>query len=193
VLDSLITSKTRIKMLLKFFINSSASAYLRGMAEEFGESTNAIRHELNNLSKAGYLISKEEGRTIMYKANTKHPLYNEVKNLVHKYLGIDQIIENILSRLGELEAAFIVGDYANGKDSGKIEIVLIGNIDEVYLAKLVEKARKMIHRDIAIHTESFENFEKEKERFQTSLLIWGRHPFFFPESLKDQENDHDQV
>ena len=84
-------------MLLKFFTNSASSAYLRGMAEEFGESTNAIRHELNNLSKAGYLVSSEEGRTILYRANTAHPLYKEIKNLIHKYLGIDEIVESIVS------------------------------------------------------------------------------------------------
>ena len=89
-------------MLLKFFTNTSATAYLREMAEEFDESTNSIRHELNNLSKAGYLVSHEDGRTIRYKANTDHPLFNEVKNLVHKYLGIDKIIDNVLARIGEL-------------------------------------------------------------------------------------------
>jgi DNA-binding transcriptional ArsR family regulator len=161
-------------MLLKFFTNSSASAYLRGMAEEFGESTNAIRHELNNLSKAGYLISKEEGRTIMYKANTKHPLYNEVKNLIHKYLGIDKIIENILSRLGDLEAAFIVGDYAKGKDSGTIELVLIGEVNAKYLGTLVEKARKLINRDIKTTVIGLGEFEKDKSAFNMALLVWKK-------------------
>ena len=52
------------------------------------------------------LISREDGRTILYRANTQHPLYNEVRNLVHKYLGIDKIVENILSRLGDLQACF---------------------------------------------------------------------------------------
>jgi hypothetical protein len=161
-------------MLLKFFTNSHATAYLRGMAEEFGESTNAIRHELNNLSKAGYLTSTEDGRTILYKANTDHPLYNEVRNLVHKYLGIDKIIENIVNRLGDLKYAFIVGDYANGKDSGVIELLLIGSVDEKYLAKLVEKARKLIHRDISPSIMSSEEFEKNKAKFRTSLLVWKK-------------------
>ena len=141
------------------------------MAEEFGESTNAIRHELNNLSKAGYLVSSEEGRTILYKANTQHPLYNEVRNLVHKYLGIDKIIENILSRLGDLKAAFIVGDYAQGKDSGTIELVLVGVIDEKYLNKLVDKARNLLHRNIKIELISAEDFEQSEGRFGAALLI----------------------
>lgn len=174
MLETLITSKTRIKMLLKFFTNSHATAYLRSMAEEFGESTNAIRHELNNLSKAGYLVSREEGRTILYQANTGHPLYNEVKNLVHKYLGIDKIIENILSRLGDLRVAFIVGDYAKGKDSGIIEIVLVGAVDEKYLNKLVDKAKNMLHRNIKIESITSDEFDKNQDRFNTALLIWRK-------------------
>lgn len=174
MLETLITSKTRIKMLLKFFTNSHATAYLRSMAEEFGESTNAIRHELTNLSNAGYLVSREEGRTIVYRANTQHPLYNEVRNLVHKYLGIDKIIENILSRLGDLNLAFIVGDYARGKDSGTIELVLVGAINEKYLRKLVEKAKTVLRRNISIEVISREDFEQNNDRFKASLLVWSK-------------------
>jgi hypothetical protein len=144
------------------------------MAEEFGESTNAIRHELNNLSKAGYLVSNEEGRTILYRANTNHPLYNEVRNLVHKHLGIDKIIQNIIGRLGDLTLAFIVGDYAQGKDSGTIELVLVGEVKENYLNKLVAKAELLLHRKIDVQLMSPMDFEKSKERFTKALLIWSK-------------------
>lgn len=160
-------------MLLKFFTNSAATAYLRGMAEEFGESTNAIRHELNNLSKAGYLISHEDGRTIQYQANTQHPLYNEVKNLVHKYLGFDKIIDNILARLGDLEAAYIIGDYALGKDTGTIELVLVGEVDEAYLNRLADKARNLLHRNIKTTVMSRDAFERDWLKFEKALLVWG--------------------
>src|SRR5258708_25746613 len=135
-------------MLLKFFTNSNATAYLRGLAEEFDESTNSIRHELNNLSKAGYIISNENGRTIEYRANVSHPLYNELKGLVHKYLGIDKIIENVIQKLGDLKLAYLIGDYAKGKDTGTIELLLVGKVNEVYLKNLVTKARTLIHPDI---------------------------------------------
>ena len=173
MLDSLITSKTRIKMLLKFFTNSAATAYLRELAEEFDESTNSVRHELNNLSKAGYLTFQEDGRTIKYRANTQHPLYNEVKNLVHKYLGIDKIIDQVLSRLGSLEAAYIIGDYAKGKDTGTIELVLVGEINEVYLKRLEEKAKNLLHRKIKTIVISRQNFENETHQMENTLLIWG--------------------
>ncbi len=160
-------------MLLKFFTNSASSSYLRGLAEEFGESTNAIRHELNNLSKAGYLVSQEDGRTIQYRANTHHPLYNEVRNLVHKYLGIDKIIDHVLSRLGDLQLAFIVGDYAQGKDSGTIELVLVGEVDEIYLKRLEEKAKSILHRAIKTKVINEHEFEAQRNEFNKALLVWG--------------------
>lgn len=177
MLDTLITSKTRIKMLLKFFINSQATAHLRELAEEFDESTNSIRHELNNLSKAGYLISHEDGRTIKYQANMQHPLFNEVRNLVHKYLGIDKIIDNILSRLGDLQLAFIVGDYAHGKDSGIIQLILVGDIDEMYLKRITGKARNLLNRNIKTTVLRRAEFEMTRHEFKKALLVWGEDDY----------------
>jgi hypothetical protein len=61
LLDSLITSKTRVKLLLKFFLNPETKAYLRGLSDEFGESSNGVRLELNRLTKAGLLTSESDG------------------------------------------------------------------------------------------------------------------------------------
>jgi hypothetical protein len=161
-------------MLLKFFVNSASSAYLRGLAEEFGESTNAVRHELNNLSKAGYLISREEGRTILYQANTSHPLFNELKNLMHKYLGIDEIIVNIVTKLGDLKSAYIIGDYAKGMDTGTIEVLLVGEVNTAYLEQLVEKAKKLIHRNIIVNHITQDHFLNSAKHYQDALLVWGQ-------------------
>jgi predicted transcriptional regulator len=160
-------------MLLKFFTNSAATAYLREMAEEFDESTNSVRHELNNLSKAGYLTSHEDGRTIKYRANTQHPLYHEVKNLVHKFLGIDKIIDQILSRLGNLEAAYIIGDYARGKDTGTIELVLVGEVNQAYLNKLILKAKDLLHRNVKAEIIDRVQYQAHTARLENALLIWG--------------------
>jgi DNA-binding transcriptional ArsR family regulator len=178
VLETLITSKTRLKMLLKFFLNSHTSAYLREMAKEFGESTNAIRHELNNLTEAGYLVTYEEGRSILYRANTQHPLYTEVKNLVHKYMGIDKILDNVvhqvLKRLGSLQLAFITGDYAKGRDSGIIDLVLVGKLDQAYLQECVNKVEKLIHRKVRTLVLTAEEFEYNRATLNPdkALVLW---------------------
>ena len=80
MLESLITSKTRIKLLLKFFLNSSTKAYLRGLEAEFGESTNSIRIELNRFEQAGLLTSHSEGNRKFFTANIKHPLFPDIQS-----------------------------------------------------------------------------------------------------------------
>ncbi len=181
MLEHLITSRTRIKMLLKFFSNSNSTAYLRELADEFGESTNSIRLELNKLTKAGYLKSKVNGRTIEYQANDSHLLFREITKLVHKYLGIDTIIEDVVNkvvaRLGHLSACFIIGDYANGKDSGIIDVVFVGIVDQEYLRICIDRTEGLIHRKIRTLVLSPSEFELNKEslKAEKALMLWNEN------------------
>ncbi len=175
MLESLITSKTRIKLLLKFFINPAAKGYLRSLAEEFGESTNAVRVELNRLSQAGLLKSENRGRTVVYKANTGNPLFPEIQNLVHKFLGIN-LVEDIVNKLGNVAGAFITGEYAKGSDSGIIDLVLVGDINKDYLDELVKATEENIKRKIRVLILNEKEFEKHKEtlKLDKALVLWNR-------------------
>lgn len=151
MLDSLITSKTRIKLLVKFFSSEGNVGYLRGLAEEFQESTNSVRVELNRLSEAGLLTSGENGKTKLYRANETHPFYRELRNMVSKFLGLDQLVEQIVLRMGPVKKAYIVGDYAHGIDSGTIEMVLVGKgLDLDYLDFLTDKTYEKIQRRVSV-------------------------------------------
>ena len=150
MLDSLVTSKTRVKLLLKFFAHTN-SGYLRSLAKDFEESTNSVRVELNRLADAGLLLIEDEGKTKVYRANDKHPFHEEIKNMVSKFLGLDEIMERIVKRMGEVEKAYIVGDYAMGIDSGTIEMILIGkNLDTQYLDYIKDKAYQKINRKVSV-------------------------------------------
>jgi len=154
MLDSLITSKTRLKLLIKFFVNSTNKGYLRGIAEEFNESTNAIRKELNQLSDAGYLIKSQENNKIFYRANIEHPLFQSLQNLIRTFLGIDQAIDHVLDRAGDVHQVALLGDYANGIDSGTIEVLITGDhIDSAYLLQLSGKTEKLLGKNIKIYLE----------------------------------------
>lgn len=151
LLDSLITSKTRVKLLIKFFSNNGNKGYLRGLAEEFHESTNSVRIELNRLSEAGLLVSQAEGKTKSYTANLKHPLYQEMKSIVAKYLGFDRLVDVVVKNLGSVKKAIVLGDYARGIDSGTIDLILIGEeINREYLDFLIEKAEARIKRKVNV-------------------------------------------
>jgi len=148
MIDALISSKTRIKLLLKFFLNSHATAYLRSLESEFGESTNGIRLELNRLEAAGLLVSETEGNKKIFRANTSHPLFQEIHNIILKQIGLDRVVENVIQRLGTVQFVYLVGDFSKGMDSPVIDLVMIGDFDKTYLAALVEKAEKLVGRKI---------------------------------------------
>lgn len=174
MLDSLITSKTRIKLLLKFFANPDTTAYLRSLAEEFDESTNSVRVELNRLADANLLTSRDEGRTKVYQANPKHPLFCEVQSMVRKFMGIDQlttVIFDKIAALGQLEEAYLVGDYAKGIDAGCIDVVIIGKINPQALNALVEKAEGIVHREIKVQVREKVDSENILEN---KLLLWDK-------------------
>ena len=148
MIETLISSKTRIKLLLKFFLNSETTSYLRGLESEFGESTNSIRLELNRLEEAGMLSSYLEGNKKFFKSNTKHPLYKEVHNILLKYIGFDKIINDVIERLGDVQKVFVTGKFAKGLDSQIIDLVFIGDVNKQYLIQLSEKTENLIHRKI---------------------------------------------
>ncbi len=150
MLSSLITSQTRIKLLKKFFLNSSTTAHLRGLEAEFGESSNAIRIELNRFEEAGLLNSTREGNKKMFQANDRHPLYRDIHSIILKETGIDRVIEKVVHRLGELDCVYLTGEFAHGKDSQVIELILVGNnIDREYLMRKVIQAEDMANRKIS--------------------------------------------
>ena len=172
MIETLISSKTRIKLLLKFFLNSSTKSYLRGLESEFGESSNAIRLELNRLEKAGMLSSSSEGNKKIFQANKKHPLFREVHNIILKHIGFDKIIENVVERLGDVEKVFVSGAFAKGMDSTIIDLVFIGQVNKSYLIELIEKVEKLISRKVR-----YVIFDKEEEHLIESnmspLLLWS--------------------
>jgi len=149
MLDSLITSKTRVKLLLKFFLNSNTKSYLRNLEQEFGESSNAIRVELNRLESAELLNSQFSGNRKYFRANTNHPLFNEINNIVKNFVGIDKLIERVISQIGNMETAYITGDLAKGIDSQIIDLVMVGqDFDTAYIEKLISKTEIVIERKI---------------------------------------------
>jgi DNA-binding transcriptional ArsR family regulator len=172
----LISSKTRISLLVRFFFNPGTKAYLRELSKDLHVSSNSVREELNQLTKTKLLTSEKEGRNVYYTANYDHPLFPELKSMVSKVMGLDQVIESILARLGDLEKAYLIDDYAEGKDTGIIDLVLVGNIDQYHLNDLSRKTERYIKRKIrslVLTREEFKAFMPKLEN-RPYFLVWER-------------------
>ena len=181
MLQALITSKTRVKLLLKFFLNSENTSYLRDLSSEFGESTNAIRLELNHLEKAGLLNTVIVGNKKVFRANRQHPLFGTIRQLLLKHTGIDQIIESVVKNLQGLHSAYVTGSFAKGKDNPVIDILLLGDpVDTNYLLFLIAKAEELIDRKIRYVIVKPEEKEKYLSAYPEALLLWQQ---------RDEENE----
>ena len=176
VFTGLITSKTRIKILMRLFLNPDQQAYLRELAGEFSISSSQVAEELQQLNDAGLIISQKKGRQINYQANTKHILFPELHSMVKKSLGMDYILESIISRLGNLRKAILIDDYARGRDTGIIDLILVGDIDQENLLDLIKKSEKYIDRKLrtlALTTREYEKLMPElKSRPQ--FILWEK-------------------
>jgi len=174
MLESLITSKTHIKLMIKFFINSDTKAYLRNLSEEFGESTNGIRQELNRFEEAKLLESKSERNKKIYKANTNHPYFKDMHHLLLKYVGIEEIVNNVVKHIGELERGYIINDFAQGNPGNVLDLLLVGkNFDYDFLNKLVRKAEESVSfkiRYIAVTPNEAAEYIPDKTK---TLLVWS--------------------
>ncbi len=171
IFSGLITSKTRIKILMRLFLNPNQNAYLRELADEFNAAPSQVREELRQLKDAGFLESRKNGRQIQYHANQKHPLFHELQSMVQKALGMNRILDSILERLGNLDEAYLIDDYAEGKDTGIIDLVLVGDIDQENLVDLVRKTERYIDRKIRTLVLSTEEWKRMFTDLQKRPLL----------------------
>ena len=165
MLNELFTSKTRIRLLIKLFLNSGLSCYLRELATEFQVAPSTLKAELDSLSQAGYLDKEQDGNSSKFRANTKHPLFPEIHSIVRKSLGIDKVVDQIKENLGQVEEVYILDDYAQGRDSGIIDLLIIGWIDKGELERYVAITENKIDRRVRVLVDTPENFPRFKETY----------------------------
>ena len=177
MLETLITSKTRIKLLLKFFLNINNQGYLRSLEQEFNESTNGIRQELNRFETAGLLITENEGNKKLYRANILHPLFKDINSIIRKFIGVEELLEKVIDRLGNVQQVYLEGRIAQGLDSDIIDILIIGNqIDRNYLSVLIEKAEPLIGKKIKYLVFDEEDAKKYVTKHSQELVLIFNHP-----------------
>ena len=149
MLDTLISSRTRINLLVRFFLNPESKGYLRGLEKELGENPNALRVELNRLEQGGLLLAEWQGHRKWFRVNQGYPLFRELNQIVLKRFGIDQLVETVLRRIGPVEAVYLTGALASGLDADTIDVRIIGSdVNTTELDRLVAKAETLIGRKI---------------------------------------------
>ncbi|MHB1377170.1 MAG: archaellum operon transcriptional activator EarA family protein [Candidatus Humimicrobiaceae bacterium] len=146
-------SKVRRKILSYFFSNTEKELYLREIARLIDEDPGNLSKELSKLEKEQLFISRFRGNQKYYYLNKEYPLFNEIKSVVFKTIGVKGLIQNLVTYSNGIIAAFIYGSYANSteKSYSDIDLCLIidNNVfnDDAFVIE-INKIEKTISRDI---------------------------------------------
>ncbi len=140
-------------MLTKLLLNPASKVYLRGLERDLGVSSNTVRLELNKLQEMRLIETQEDSENTKvknYVVNQGHPMFKTLRGIIMQFVGLDQIVDQIIKKLGNLDQVYLTGDLAEGKNSPFVDLVLVGEVDKPYLYQLIEKAEPLIQKKIRV-------------------------------------------
>lgn len=175
MMEVLIGSKARVKLLTLFLLNPDKRFYVRELARKTEENINSVRRELQKLESIGLLRSEAEGNMKYYTVNKKMSIYDDLKNIFLKTEGIGNILTDKLTELGKINYAFIYGSFAKGEEqlSSDIDIMIVGNADEKKLIKILRSLEERLSREInytLLSPREFKSRIKNKDPFITNVM-----------------------
>lgn len=179
MIDNILVSKVRIKILKLFFTDLKREIHIRGIVRKIDEEINAVRRELKNLEKSGILIKEARGNRHYYKINFDCPIFPELLGLINKEFGLGRIIIENSVNLGEVSYAILTNSYIDNNHEGQfdVDLMIIGNIRMDFLAKLIKSAEEELGREIRYTVLSDDDFafRKKKRDSFTLNIIDRRH------------------
>ena len=166
IVDKIFTGKIRVQLLTKLLLNPSCTVYLRGLERDLGVSSNTVRMELNKLQDMHLIEAQEDSENTKvknYVVNQRHPMFKTLRGIILQFVGLDQIVDQIIKKLGNLDQVYLTGDLAEGRNSPFVDLVIVGEVDKPYLYQLIEKAEPLVQKKIRV------GVYKSKE-FKVNLL-----------------------
>lgn len=163
VLDQLFSGKIRVALLTKLLLNPVSKVYLRGLERDLGVSSNTVRLELNKLQDMHLIQVHEEeehSKVKHYMVNQEHPMFLTLRGIILQFVGLDQIVDQIIKKLGNVDQVYLTGELAEGKNSPFVDLVLVGNVDRPYLYQLIEKVEPLIQKKVRVGVFGKEEFSE---------------------------------
>jgi predicted nucleotidyltransferase len=171
-INNIFKSKTRKELFRLYFTNPEQKYYLRELERLLGIPVSMIRRELLNLGKTGIFVSEKRGNQTYYYLNQSYPLFNELKSIIAKTIGVQGSIKKSLQTFKDIEVAFIYGSYARNEDKtgSDIDVLIIGNVDDRKLNSEIHVLEEMLKREVNYTIYSSEEFKRKKRNRDPFIL-----------------------
>ena len=175
-LSKVLFGKTRGAVLALLFSHSGEQFYLRQIARETGCSPGALQRELNLLLGAGLVIRKRQGHQTYYQVNTESPVFEELKGLVAKTVGLNSILRSSLVHLSDrIRFAMIFGSLARGAESSSsdVDILIVGDVLFSEVIEAFQEAQRELRREInpVVYSESEFLDRLESDHYFVSRVV----------------------
>jgi predicted nucleotidyltransferase len=174
-ISRLFKSKTRKELFRLYFTNPDQAYYLRELERMLHIPVSMVRKELTRLEAEGIFLSQKKANSTYYLLNRSYPLYEELKSIVFKTIGIQGQLREVLSKMKGIELAFIYGSFAKREESAQsdIDLLVVGTPDDAGLTREIGKLEKKLKREInytLFKKAEFKQKIKEKNSFVADLL-----------------------
>jgi predicted nucleotidyltransferase len=175
LLELLIPSQTRIKLLTLFLMNPGREYYIREIERLTGENYAAIHSELANLESLGLLSKMRKGNQVFFSVNEDFFLYHELQQIVLKTEGVGRVLRGQLGTMQGVSCIFIYGSFAAGRPglTSDIDVFIVGDIDEDTILTAITEAEENLGREInytLMRKQEFLDRQQKKEPFVTNVM-----------------------
>lgn len=181
MLEELFSSKARIEILKLFLFNPEKRFYMRQISKLSEQSIRGVQREIDKLKNIGLLEESIEGNRNYYKVNKNCPIYEDLKRIFLKTVGLGETLRKHLERTKDIRIAFIYGSFARGEESASsdVDLMVIGSISAKKLSGLLSKPKKELGREVNYAVYSIQEYRrriKQKDHFLKETI--GKEKIF---------------
>ena len=150
-LSATLFGKTRRAVLALLYSHVDESFYLRQIARAAGVGMGTLQREVKILSEAGIIRRTIRGRQVYYNANPECPVYDELKSLIIKTVGMGDALRAALALLeNRIQVAFLFGSLAQGgqRSGSDADVMVIGDVTFAEVVSSLGRFQETVRREI---------------------------------------------
>ena len=176
MLGKLFGSRVRVQVIGWLFTHPDERYYVRQLASLLDEDSTNVSRELSKLGALGVVVGRREGRQKHYQANRDLPIFDELRSIAVKTVGLVEVLSHALARYGsKITLAFVYGSVAQGTHTAKsdVDLIIVGDLDAVDLHRTIAELETKLKRAVNYSLFSPEEFQTERDSadsFVSSVL-----------------------
>ncbi len=159
LLPDILSSRARAEVFRLLFGISAEEFHVREIERRSGLAVRTVSQELKKLEDMDLVAARRDGNRLYYSANRDHPLYNDIRNMVMKTIGLAQILSGALAG-APISIAFVFGSVASGGEDAQsdVDLMVIGGTGLREISRLLAGVSEQIGREVNPHVMSAKEF-----------------------------------